>query len=55
MMHITNNVWKDTIRQIVEEDSAAYSRDGLGVVPAGFDDQIPNLGECTSHCGSAAS
>jgi hypothetical protein len=38
MMQITSNVWNDDTSQIVEEDSAAYQRDGLREVPAGFDD-----------------
>ena len=35
MTQITDHAWKDTITQIVEEDSAACERDGLDVVPAG--------------------
>jgi hypothetical protein len=35
MMQITDHARKDTITQIVEEDSAACERDGLDVVPVG--------------------
>ncbi|WGD50374.1 hypothetical protein QA641_32990 [Bradyrhizobium sp. CB1650] len=34
MMQITGSAWKDDSRQVVEEDSAAYKRDVLGLVPS---------------------
>lgn len=34
MMQITGSAWNDDSRQVVEEDSAAYKRDVLGLVPS---------------------
>ena len=48
MMQITDQAWKDTITQIVEEDSAACERDGLDVVPAGSMTKVRSSGSAAA-------